>query len=364
MKIVHLFYNFEIGGAENMTLALIANDQKYNHLIIVFKPRVDFQAFCENQLDIKFINLNWQRRGILRASNWISLIKALKKSAPDLIHTHMYDASFFGRLAGFVLGIPSVSTFVNQYHRKKYSRGIANFLLAKITKVVIACSEDVKNDILRFDRIKKEKIIVVPSFTNTDFKKDNSLNIRSTLFIKDTDSIFLFIARLVPQKRIDLLILAFNIIINTRKIKNLKLLIVGDGSLRAELTHLISLKSLHTFVYLLGEQRNLNPYLTESDYYVDTSERAGLSLAAIKALEAGLTLIMSDVGGIAELNQKEKFVRTFEPNNVFSLVDAISNCATIRPVKNKNAMKYAKANFSGKVGARKITNIYDSILLN
>jgi len=33
-----------------------------------------------------------------------------------------------------------------------------------------------------------------------------------------------------------------------------------------------------------------------------------------------------------------------------------------RPKKNKEAVKYVHVNFSGKVGANKFVNIYDSIL--
>jgi glycosyltransferase involved in cell wall biosynthesis len=276
----------------------------------------------------------------------------------------MYDASLFARVAGLLLNIPVIISVVNQYHRKKFIRGLTNFFLAKFTKAIVACSDDVKKDIIKYDFIKNEKIIVIPSFVNTNFKNDYSLKIRSSLSINKNDCLYLFIARLVPQKNIDLLIRAFNVLVNSIKKKNLKLIIIGDGPLRMKLLELISLKGLNNYIYLLGEHRNLNPYLTEADFYIDSSERAGLSLAAIKALEAGLTAIMSDVGGIAELNQRQTLVKTFESNNTFSLVNAILKNGNNRPVKNKNAIKFVKDNFSGKVGARKISNIYDSILLN
>jgi glycosyltransferase involved in cell wall biosynthesis len=362
MKIFHLYYVFEVGGAENMTLALIANEKKYKHTILVFRPKTKFQEYCEKVYGIKFINLNWTGRGILRFSNWTSLIKTLNSLKPDLIHANMYDASLFGRIAGLFLNIPVIISVVNQYHRKKFIRGLANFILAKWTKAIVACSDDVRKDIIKYDFIKNEKIIVIPSFINTDFRNDYSLKIRSKLDFKDSDCLFLFVARLVPQKNIDLLIRAFNILVNTKKIKNIKLIVIGDGPLRIKLLELISLKGLTNYIFLLGEQRNLNPYLTEADFYIDSSKRAGLSLASIKALESGLTPIMSDVGGIYELNQDKPFVLTFESNNVFALVDTILKHGVRRPKKNKEAVKYVHVNFSGKVGANKFVNIYDSIL--
>ena len=352
-----------MGGAENMTLALITNEKKYKHTILVFRPKTNFQEYCEKEFGIKFVNLNWTGRGILRLSNWMSLIKTLKFAKPDLIHANMYDASLFGRIAGFFLNIPVIISVVNQYDRKKIIRGFTNFFLAKITRAIVACSDDVRKDIIKYDFIKNEKITVIPSFVNTNFKNDYSSKIRSSLNFKKNDCIFLFIARLVPQKNIDLLIRAFNVLVNTKKIKNIKLIVIGDGPLRIKLLQLISLKGLNNYIYLLGEQRNLNPYLTEADFYIDSSERAGLSLASIKALEAGLTPIMSDVGGIYELNNDKPFVLTYESNNVFALVNTILRCGTRRPEKNIEAMKYIHKNFSGKVGSNKFAKIYDSILL-
>lgn len=363
MLILHLYYNFEIGGAENISLGILKHDTKYNHIIVVFRSKSSYQSFCEKKYGIKFINLNWSKNGILRLSNWLSLLNLLKTLKPDLIHTNMYDASFYGRVCAYILSIPSVSSFVNQYDRKKIRRGIINSFLSKVTKKIIVCSDDVKNDVIKFDRVKESSISVIPSSIIMDYAPDYSLNIRQKLGIKNTDNVFIYIARLVPQKRVDLLIEAFNNLINVKKHNDIRLILIGDGPLRIKLLELIALKKLYKNIFLLGEIRNLNPYLTEADFYVDSSERAGLSLSIIKALEARLPVLLSDVGGVATLKELELSINTFERNNLLSLIDGIEKIRREHPKKNKKFTKIIKENFSAESMTKKIIDLYDSILI-
>lgn len=351
-----------MGGCENITLALIKNTPQIQHVILVFSVSNDYQKFCIDQYGLSFINLNWLGRGLLRWRNWIALYKTVKAINPDLMHVNMYDASFYGRVIAFLLKIPTVMLVANTYSRKKVARGCVNFFLGTITKRVIAVGEDVKKDVLRFDRLPTSKVAVIPSFTILDYVPDHSQAIRKNLGIKQDDYVMLFIARLVEQKGISYLIEAVNICVNEFGANHLKLIIVGDGVLQGDLVKLTQKMRLTDHIFFVGEQRHLNGYLTESDCYTDSSLWAGLSLAAIKALEAGLPMIITDVGGARQLTVDGLYGKLCQPRSAESLASAIQHFYTTRPKNNFQATMHIQENFSDKALSNSILKIYQDAL--
>ena len=351
-----------MGGAENITLSIIRNDKKYKHVIVVLKGRTNFQKYCQQKYKIRFINLDFKTNSFFSFTNWKLLFLLVKKYRPSIIQSYMYDASKYARFIALFFKIPVVIYIVNTYSHKKTKRAIVNYLLSFLTKKVIVNSEEVKRDVIQYDKISKEKIILVPSFANLDFKKNNSLNLRKKLSIKKNDYMFIFIARLVEQKGLGGLINSMEICIHEKNNKNLKLVIVGDGPLKGSLLSQINRLGLNSHIFLAGEVENLNPYLTEANAYVDSSIHSGLSVAAIKAMEASLPLIMTDVGGARQLTKNGKYASLCPPNDVSAMTALLSAYAKNKKTKNLDSADYVRKYFSDITSAKKILNIYSEII--
>jgi glycosyltransferase involved in cell wall biosynthesis len=118
-----------------------------------------------------------------------------------------------------------------------------------------------KNRLLEFG-FKEEKLHVI--YNSLDYK--NQLKIRNNL---DLDQIkkfrfsalknnnlptLLFIGRLIPDKKLDLLILAMSKLVE--KNKKINLIIVGDGEARKELNDLVDNLKLNDFIFFYGETYN------------------------------------------------------------------------------------------------------------
>lgn len=109
----------------------------------------------------------------------------------------------------------------------------------------------------------------------------------------------LFIGRLAPVKRIDLLLRALKIV--KGRISGVKALIVGDGQLRGELETLSGTLSLRDSVEFAGYRDDVSAALGRSRIFVLTSKTEGLSLALMEAMAAGLPAVVSDVGDLGDL---------------------------------------------------------------
>ena len=351
-----------MGGSENLALSIIKNDQYFQHVIVTLQGKYDFQFYCEDLLKINFINLNFTTNSFFSYKNWKLLVLTLKKIRPDLIHAYMYDGSKYARFLGLILSIPIFIHIVNTYSYKKIRRGFFNFFLSFLTHTVIVNSDEVKTDVIKIDNVPLRKIYLIDSFANLNFKQNHNLFIRKKLNIKKTDYLFLFIARLVEQKGIDYLLEAFNICVNKKKMKKLKLIIVGDGELMTYFINKIIDFKLTEHIFLVGEDPNLDPYLTEADAYVDSSIRSGLSVAAIKALEANLPTIMTDVGGVRKLSDKGKYITICPPADSNALASALINLISNENNTSIDARQYIKNKFSDAIVCKNIITLYKEAL--
>lgn len=105
----------------------------------------------------------------------------------------------------------------------------------------------------------------------------------------------LTIARLAPQKGLDLLLEAAALI-KQRGI-DFTWLVAGDGPLKAQLNQQIAAADLP--VKLLGRREDIGALLAQADVVVQTSYWEGQPLTLREAMQAGRAIVATDVGGSA-----------------------------------------------------------------
>lgn len=111
----------------------------------------------------------------------------------------------------------------------------------------------------------------------------------------DAAPCLLTIARLAPQKGLDLLLEAATLI-KQRGI-DFTWLVAGDGPLKAQLNQQIADAALP--VKLLGRREDIGALLSKADVVVQTSYWEGQPLTLREAMQAGRAIVATDVGGSA-----------------------------------------------------------------
>jgi len=79
------------------------------------------------------------------------------------------------------------------------------------------------------------------------------------------------------------------------------LVVVGDGEERARLDELASRLGLNQRVHFLGWRSDLETILPELDMVICASKNEGTPVAIIEAMAAGVPVLSTDVGGVADL---------------------------------------------------------------
>jgi len=106
---------------------------------------------------------------------------------------------------------------------------------------------------------------------------------------------YINLGRLSPEKDQKKLIDAFAIV--KQKEPNSRLLILGDGPLRFELTAKIAKLGLQSSVYLLGSKPNPFPYLKRADCFVLSSNHEGQPMVLLEAMVLGKPVVAVDIPG-------------------------------------------------------------------
>ena len=131
------------------------------------------------------------------------------------------------------------------------------------------------------------------------------------------------VGRLHWQKNYPLLIDAFSEI--SKKYKDYKLTIYGEGEERKRLQEIINNKKLTKRITLAGNVSDIKKYISSSKLFVMTSDFEGMPNSLIEAMVLGLPVISTDCpcGGPKELIENNKNGILIKVGNKDELINAI-----------------------------------------
>lgn len=158
---------------------------------------------------------------------------------------------------------------------------------------LIAVSEGVKKDLIENYRINNNKIEVIYNFYNLE--KINQLSrekIEKEYIEIFDDPVIINVGRLTHQKGQWHLIRAFTKV--KEKIKNLKLVILGQGEMEQYLRQLVSEMNLEKDIHFLSFQKNPFKFISKSVIFVFPSLYEGFPNALVEAMACGIPVIASD----------------------------------------------------------------------
>jgi glycosyltransferase involved in cell wall biosynthesis len=259
-----------------------------------------------------------------------------KKEKPTIVHSHTPKAGIIGMLGAKLAGVPirlhtvaglplmettglkrillnGVEKFTYVFATKVYpnSKGLYDFILAN-----------------RFTTENKLKIIANGSSNGIDtthfspekITEDECINFKVKLGVLPEDFVFVFVGRLVGDKGINELVIAYAQL----KTPNSKLLLVGPLETGLDPLQPEILKEIESNPNIInvGFQSDVRPYFAISDCLVFPSYREGFPNVVMQAGAMGLPCIVSDINGCNEI--------IIEGEN-----------GVIIPVKNVEAIKVA-----------------------
>jgi glycosyltransferase involved in cell wall biosynthesis len=164
------------------------------------------------------------------------------------------------------------------------------------------------------------------------------------------------VGRLVPQKNPMLLVQALAALNDPR----VHLIMLGEGSLREQLTAYIREHGLERRVHLLGKRNEIPECLAASDVFVLSSNWEGNPLAVMEAMAAGLPVIGTKVGGVPELVESGEQGILVPPGDCEAFTDAMRTLLN-DPEKRTAMANAARARAIAKFSVERMAQGYESV---
>lgn len=358
------------GGAERQTLLLAKNlDQQKFEPIIVCRFSENLQDWYKQLEQAGLKTYITKTRSKNSLSNLWQLLKIIRTEKPDLIHAQIWNpvASKFAFLATKFKKIPLIITEHDPFQLGALRKLYKKFSL-KIPKKIITVSHSNQNLMSDLYPQHADKITTVHNGIDQVPKALSDslrLKIRKELFHASPQTTIIFSAGTLHQRKgYKYLIGAYKKICANLKLQNHKLIIAGEGPERPALEKLIQNLDLGNKVVLLGQRTDILDLMQASDIFILPSLKEAFGLVILEAMQSGLPVIASQVGGIPEIISADNLGLLTKAADKNSLIKALTKLLSDTSLRSK--LKTAGIahcqNFSAKKMAKQTEKIYTEIL--
>lgn len=302
INILYIIWSLDVGGAERIvvSLAKYINKDKYNPIVCCLNYKGKLAEELEG-IGIKVIALD--KKPNIDLSIIPKLIRVIKEHRIHIVHTHLWTADFWGRIAAKIAGVPVViSTIHSVDFWKPKIFMFADKILSIFTDNIIAISQEVKKFYVEKVKISARKMITI--YNGIDLEKFHSVTTDKNVRLRElgiiaNGRVIGIIGRLVELKGHKVFLDMMNIL--KRRYPDIKGIIIGDGLLREELVSRIKELKLEKNVILTGLRSDIPEMLNIIDVLVSCSDYEGLPMVVLEAMGMGKPVVATAVGGNYEV---------------------------------------------------------------
>jgi len=299
IKIMFVTGALSYGGLERVVINLCTkiNRNIFEPIVVCLKNRGELAEEVE-ACKIKLINLNANQSKMTKYMLWRYLRQIAKIENVVLIHSHNTAAFIDCAISTIGSDIKLVHTDHNRLFPDKFRYMFAENMAARRANKIIAVSDELKKNLVRYEKISADKIQVIQN--GIDGKLYNSNRIifddKTCHFRKKFKFVIGLAVTLRKEKGVIHLIEAAPQIL--KKFSDTGFFIGGDGPVRRELEVKVDSLGLTDNFIFPGFRRDIPALLNLFDIYVFPSEWEGLPLSILEAMAAKRCILSTAVGGI------------------------------------------------------------------
>lgn len=356
---------FEVGGLERVHMSILPALKKAGYQSYIVSGTLDKNARSLLDPEVKVHLLGGGRFVFL-----IKLFFLLKKERCDVIITSANDIGCFTLLLRdffwprskviwsqhlSISGPLNASQGFNRF-RLLFERWLMRRLLLKADAVIAvsrAVAEDIRRSVIAHPKLK----VILNPVVSDGFAERCSADVEWPWPDYSVPTV-IFVGRLAPVKRVDLLIEAFS---KVKSSMDARLLILGDGPEAGKLKRLAGEHDLSEVCSFVGHQDDALPWIQRSDLLVLCSESEGFGLVLVEAMACGVQVVSTDCpDGPSEVLAGGRFGRLVPTSDICSLAHAIEQ-SLIAPLVDRAKLQERAADFSVDRAVSQYLEVLDTV---
>jgi len=209
------------------------------------------------------------------------------------------DKMFWGRLAGWLSGVPVICSALHSTglpDRVEFS----NRLLAPLTDAFVAVADPHGRYLAEHEGCPAAKVIVIPNGIDAErfSPRPPSQRLLAELNLDPAAPVAGIVAALRPEKNHEMFLRVAAAV--HEKLPAARFLVVGDGAERPKLESLAQSLGIADAVQFLGTQSDVDEVLSLLDVLLLTSHMEANPTCVLEAMAAGIPVVATRVGSVAE----------------------------------------------------------------
>jgi len=339
VRIVYVVDHLDPGGAQSQLLEVarrLPRDRFACSVISLSATRTRLlEQFSAADVHVTLID----QSGKWSWACFLKLHRSLRTAHPHIVHTWLFTADLYGRLAAWAARVPIVVSSVRSVETGKKPHYIwVDRLLQRITDTITVNAEAIRPVLVHRDRIRPEKIWTIyngvdlsafsPTAANGAFR-------RAWRF--GTDPVVGMVCRLMPEK--DPLTFVRAAALVARAIPAARFVIVGDGPMQEALSHEANRLRIMERMTLTGFRPERAAVLQAMDVVVLSSLYEGCANAILEAMAMAKPVVATNVGGNHELVVNDVTGRLVSSQDPQAMAEAV--IALLRNPERAHAMGHA-----------------------
>ncbi|HEV2861487.1 MAG TPA: glycosyltransferase family 4 protein [Pyrinomonadaceae bacterium] len=384
LHVAHLIEALGPGGAERLLYTNLKHfdSARVRSTVVTVYSRATHWREPIRELGVEVYSLDCAGprdfpRGVARLRDLI------KRTRPDLLHTHLWGANVIGRAAGFLAGVPVVSSVHNpdyepeawndgssvSLRKRKLIRGIDRWTARFACDRMVAVSDYVRRSTHRRLGFPLERTDLLYNPIDAELFSAPAAGAREKLLgelgLPGDSLVLLNVARTAPQKGFLYAVRALPKILERHP--KAHLLSVGattDPQWVERLKEEISTLGLDSSVHILGARRDVPELLRACDVFVFPSLYEGLGIALIEAMAAGCACVTTNTGPLPEVVRDGVDGLLVPPADHEALARAVNSLLddpARRAALGEEATRSALERFQPQQAADRLTEIYESV---
>ncbi|QEV19279.1 glycosyltransferase [Streptomyces alboniger] len=302
MKVLHIITGLGVGGAELQLRLMLRHLPADCDVVTLTDAGTVARGIVADGTQVTDLGMSGNRD----VAALPRLARLIKAGRYDVVHTHLYRACLYGRIAARMAGVRAVvatehSLGDSQMEGRPLTAGVRALYLAgeRLGRMTVAVSPAVGQRLNRWG-VPRQRIRVVPNGIDLDrFRFDPAARVRTRRRLGLPDSAFVVggVGRLTDGKRFDVLLHAAS-----QLPEDVAVLLVGTGPREQELRRLAHRLGLADRVRFAGEAAHeegggadgvpgLPSLLSAMDALASPSPEEAFGLALVEGLACGLPVI-------------------------------------------------------------------------
>lgn len=367
IRVLQAIRQGNVGGGESHLLSLTEalDKTKFDPVILSFSDGLMVQKLRDQSITCHVIPADTP----FNLKVWAKVKKVIKQEQIDVVHVHGTRANTNIFWAAKSLKLPIIYTVHGwSFHDDQFPlirklRITAESFFVNRVNHTITVSES--NRLTGARAIKKFQSVVINN--GIDLNRFNpattTSNLREAYSIPEDTVLIGYISRITKQKDPFTMLEAFARVLAENT--NCKLLMVGDGDLKAEAVQRAHSLGIDKHVIFEGFRIDVPELLQAIDIYCLPSLWEGLPIGLLEAMAMEKAIVATRVDGSKELISHEKNGLLIEPQQPRALAEAILRLRThpeFRKSLQQQTRKEVSAKYSVATMTRQVENLYQQVL--